>query len=170
MRNSQAVMEETILENTPESEVVSHTKIVELVRKWGDLNTDGVLDPVCQIFIHPSIEGLIAYRVASGNAVVYGEPLCSSENKGRLATFFQSFCQKKHWKVVYTIVSEKFAEWSAVNLSGVTIQFGEKLILNPMTSHPSKKTGSKAVLLRQKIKHAAKGGVVSRTCCGCLNP
>lgn len=132
---------------------MNKNNVVECVRKWGDVNTDGILDPSCNYFSLPEIEGLIGYRIKSNNAVVLGDPVCRPEKKAALALAFQRYCEEHSLAVVYTIVSEEFANWGAKHLNGILIEFGEKLILNPFDS-PIDKSGPKAVLIRKKIKHA----------------
>lgn len=61
--------------------------------------------------------------------------------------------------IIYTIVSDSFSKWAYENLKASTIEFGKKYILNPQ-SNPVDHQGSKAVLVRKKVKHALKEGVV----------
>ena len=133
--------------------------LVSLVRKWADVNTDGLLDASCKTFSTVGVEGLIGYRIEAGNAVVFGDPVCAAEDKGKLATEFQNYCQSQKMGVVYAVVSEEFAGWAAQNLASVSIEFGEKFILDPL-SNPMDKKGSKAGLVRKKVKHALAEGAV----------
>lgn len=132
--------------------------LLQLVRQWGDTNTDGLLDFNCQFFSIPEIKGVIGYRLECQNAIVFGEPLCAPEESPALAKAFQEHCQKNSIGVVYTIVSKEFAHWGVEHLNGISMEFGEKFILNPL-QNPTNDTGSNAVLVRKKIKHAAKDGV-----------
>jgi lysylphosphatidylglycerol synthetase-like protein (DUF2156 family) len=141
------------LSSLADDQSIEHQKVVNLVRMWGDLNTDGILDSSCEIFITPEVDGLIGYRACFGHAVVYGDPICAPSEKPVLAQAFQHYCHSKKLGVVYTITSEDFAKWMAQNLSAVTIEFGEKLILDP-THNPINKTGPKAGLIRIKVMHA----------------
>jgi len=148
------------LENPKEKQSVkkdTRQNIVKLIRKWGETNTDGLLDPSCQFYSTPAIEGIIGYRIESNNAVVFGDPLCAPENMGGLALAFQKHCEEQKLGVVYTIVSEEFANWGHQHLSGALVEFGEKFVLNPQ-DNPMDHTGSKAVLVRKKVKHALKDG------------
>lgn len=140
-----------------ESSQDQRTRVVKLVRKWGDLNTDAVLDPHCSLFFIPSVDGFIGYRMEMNCAVVFGDPVCSHEDRAQLTKAFHLFCQEKHLHIVYLIVSKDFANIALEQHKGVLIQVGDKLLLDPH-DNPSKKTGSKAVLLRKKIKHASKEG------------
>jgi len=133
--------------------------LVALVRKWGDVNTDGLLEVGCKLFTTPAIDGVIGYKVEASNAVVCGEPVCAKEDKPALAKAFDTYCKENKLKTVYTIVTEDFARWAADNLSAIAIEFGKKFTLDPF-SNPTKNKGSKAVLIRKKVKHALKAGVV----------
>lgn len=143
---------------TKEEKPLNRQELIYLVRKWGDINTDGILDPACQFFSDPNIEGLIGYRIESGNAVVFGDPICSVDNKPKLAKSFQDYCASQGHGVIYTIVSEEFANWATQNLSSVLIEFGEKFVLNPQ-NNPADNKGSKGGLVRKKVKHALQDGV-----------
>ncbi len=136
-------------------------RLVALVRKWGDVNTDGLLEDTCQTFSIPEIEGFIGYRIESRNAVVYGDPVCSPENKPLIAKAFEEHCSTLKQGALYTIASKDFAEWASKHLAAVTIEFGEKLIFDPQ-NNPVNKKGPKAVLLRKKVKHALKQGITIR--------
>ena len=42
-----------------EKKSLDRNAIVNLVRKWGDVNTEGLLSATCQYFAIPDIEGFI---------------------------------------------------------------------------------------------------------------
>jgi lysylphosphatidylglycerol synthetase-like protein (DUF2156 family) len=128
--------------------------VVELVRKWADVNTDGILDKTTQTFSVPHIEGLIGYRIEFGNAVVYGDPACALENKVALAKEFESYCESRNMRIIYVIVSEEFANLAVDNLSCSIMEFGRKFVLNP-ASYKDGKTS----LLRKKIRQSSRHGV-----------
>lgn len=132
--------------------------IVKLIRKWGDVNTDGLLEPTVKTFFSAGIEGFIGYRIEGAHAVVFGDPVCSAANKPTLALAFQKHCESKNLKVVYTIVSKDFANWTFKALDASTVEFGETFILDPF-HNPVNNKGSHAVLVRKKVKHATKTGV-----------
>ena len=146
----------TQLEAPPQT--TSREEIVKLVRKWGDVNTDGILDTSCKIYTDPNIAGLIGYRIETGHAVVFGDPVASPSDKLLLAASFQTHCEEQNLGVVYTMVTEDFANWSSANQSGAVVEFGERFILDPQID-PAELRGSKAVLVRKKIKHAIRDGV-----------
>lgn len=139
--------------------IEDRSSLVELVRKWANVNTDGLLDEGNHVFSIPTVNGFIGYKVTSSNAVVCGDPVCAREDWAELAFAFDQECKKNNLGVVYTIVSEEFAHWAAQNLSAIAIEFGMKFLLNPQ-KNPTKNTGSKAVLVRKKIKQAIKEGAV----------
>lgn len=140
------------------SEEIERPTLVKFVRKFGDLNTDAVLDSFCSTFSIPEVEGVISYRIEAGSAVVFGDPLCTEEDRKKLVEAFQSYCREKDLKIVYVIVSPKFADSFLQEQEGVLIQFGHKLILDPR-DNPAKRTGSRAVLVRKKVKRARTEGV-----------
>ncbi|UOA07316.1 DUF2156 domain-containing protein [Methylobacter sp. S3L5C] len=147
----------TSLEN--EKQLFDRNSLVNLVRKWGDVNTEGILSATCQIFSDPCIEGFIGYRIETGNAVVFGDPVCAAVNKQALAKMFQQYCLSLKIGVVYIIVSEEFANLAVQNLGSVLIEFGEKFVLNPL-SNPIDRKGSKAGLVRNRVKRARLEGAL----------
>lgn len=133
-------------------------KMLSYVRRWGDVNTDGLLEDAVKPFYLEGFEGFIGYTIHSGNAIVFGDPVCAPDDQETFAFAFQEWCQNQGIGVVYTIVSQEFAEWAALFLDAVQIEFGEKFILNPQ-ENPATNKGSKAGLLRKKMKHVAAEGV-----------
>ena len=133
---------------------LDRSRLVELVRKWGEVNTDGVLDKTTQIFSVPHIEGLIGYRIELGNAVVYGDPLCAPSDKVALAREFEDYCKSQKMLVIYIIVSEEFANMALEHLSFSLIEFGRKYILDP-----AQYVEPKTSLLRKKIRQSTRNGI-----------
>jgi len=131
--------------------------IIESVRKWGGDNTDAILDPKCKIFKSPTIEGLIGYRLASNSAVVIGDPVCAAKDKGPLATEFHTYCEKNKHQVIYISASEEFAFWANQQICPLSIEWGEKLYLDPH-NNPYNNKGSKGSLVRRKVKQAIREG------------
>ncbi len=138
---------------------------MELIRKWGDVNTDALLEETCQIFSVSGVAGFIGYKIESKNAVVFGDPVCAPQDMPILAQAFDEMCQKMHLGTVYAITSEDFSTWAAEHLSAVAIEFGTKFVLDPH-NNPAHTMGSKAVLLRKKVKHALNEGVVVKEYAG----
>lgn len=133
-------------------------RIIHYLRKWGGDTADAILDPECAIFMDPQIEGLIGYRLKYNRVVVFGDPVCALEDKYKLAQAFQEYCKKMGYKVIYAIVSEDFTKWALNSICKASIEFGERLILNPQ-QNPFNNTGVKGSLVRRKYRHAIKEGV-----------
>lgn len=129
-------------------------QLIELVRKWAEVNTDGILDKTTQTFSVPQIEGVIGYRVELSNAVVYGDPVCAPTDKLALAKEFERYCQNRNMRVIYIIVSEEFAYLALKHLSFSLIEFGRKFTLDPL-----KYVDSKTTLLRKKVRQSSAKGI-----------
>ena len=142
-----------------DEQTIDRETLVKLIRKWGDVNTDGLLEESCQTFSTPEFEGFIGYKVESSNAVVFGDPVCAPEDRPQLAKAFDEECKRMNIGVVYTIVSKDFADWASENLEAVMIEFGKKFVLEPH-HNPTQNSGSKAVLVRKKVKHAVNEGAM----------
>ncbi len=137
---------------------LSRTELVELVRKWGGPTSDAVLDPLIEYFIDPSISGFVGYRKAMDCAVVYGDPICSLEDRPRLTHAFHSFAEGQGVSIVYLAASQDFSQWAIQNVCGALIEFGEELYLDP-SCDPRKRTGNNGSLVRRKVRRAMKEGV-----------
>ncbi len=83
-----------------EAQPIERQLLLKLIRKWGDVNTDGLLEESCQQFLIPDVEGFIGYKVESSNAIVFGDPVCSPEEKATLAMAFQNYCESQNLGVV----------------------------------------------------------------------
>lgn len=132
---------------------VSETDVA-CVRKWAGSTTDAILDPACQIFRVPEVEGLIGYRKENGCVIVYGDPACPPDQTEGLIRAFHGHCARENLKVIYLIISEKFARWLLNNgYCKTMIEYGEELIIDPHDD-PRKKEGVRACLVRRKVRHA----------------
>lgn len=134
-------------------------QVVDCIRQYGTANSDAVLDPHCQLFSLPHIHGLIGYRMESDCAIVYGDPICSLQDRTELVTAFHRFCGDQSKQVVYLVASEEFKEWSEGKTCEASIEFGGELYLDP-TDDPRK--GPKGALTRRKVRHAVKEGVAAQ--------
>ena len=131
---------------------------MQLLRQWGNSTADAALDMACKHFVHPEVEGFIPYRVEAGCAVVFGDPVCASEQMPGLVAAFHSFCRQNKNNVIYLIASERFAMWAIQNTCSSMIEFGHELFLNPHKDRPE--AGHQGALLRKKIRRAAKEGLL----------
>lgn len=133
-------------------------QIVELVRRWGGLATDALLDPQCQHFRIPEIDGFIGYRIECGCAVVFGDPVCAPNDTFQLARAFHKFCQTQYKNIIYLIASEAFAKRSLQCICKAIVEYGEEVFLDPHCN-PKERQGTHASLVRRKLRHALQRGV-----------
>lgn len=132
--------------------------LLDLIRQWGSETSDAVLDPECHYFFKLDLPGVIGYRLDTGYAVVYGDPICAPENYKTLLTAFEAFCKESHYSSLYLIVSEQVAKWAyEQRLCNVLICFGDKLWINPQ-HNPLDNSGRHGSLLRRKTKQAIREG------------
>ena len=132
----------------------SKEKIVKLIRLFGNSTADSALDPSCLYFTHPGIEGLIAYRLACGCAIVFGDPICSSSDLKPLVKAFHSYHAQNKTNIIYLIASENFVQWVLQkNICSSALAFGEELLLFPLQQPPRNN------LLRKKLRKAAREGI-----------
>jgi lysylphosphatidylglycerol synthetase-like protein (DUF2156 family) len=147
------------MDRSDELALPPRSAIVEMVRRWGGLTTDAILDPSMTTFIAPGIQGFINYRIEAGCAVVFGDPICAGADLPSLTQAFHRFIKDQGKQVIYVAASQAFARLAAQDINGAFIEFGKELIFDP-TSDPRKKTGEQASLVRRKVKQAIREGVV----------
>lgn len=129
----------------------------ELIRSWGNSASIALLDPNCQFFSVPDIEGVIGYRNVKHCAVTYGDPLCPPEHAHKLAHAFNRYCQTQGWSNIYIGASESFAHWAVENVSSSLLELGLEIILDPFQGV---RKGAEGRLLRKKINHSVQEQVV----------
>ncbi|CAF23655.1 phosphatidylglycerol lysyltransferase domain-containing protein [Candidatus Protochlamydia amoebophila] len=130
------------------------------VRRFGGSCSEAILDPRCQIFTDPFIDGLIGYRLENSRAIVYGDPVCQWEDTPLLIKSFTDFCHREGYKnIIYVITTEKFCKWAMENVCHASVEFGHELFMDPHDD-PRAKTGVNASLVRRKVRHAQKEAVV----------
>lgn len=135
-------------------------EIIQSVRRWGGSASEAVLDPSCKTFKIPSVLGFIGYRNECGCAIVLGDPVCDQKDVPRLVNAFQLACNQQSKPIVYLTVSQSFADWAMQEgICSASIEFGKEVYLDPHQD-PQEKTGVKASLVRRKVRHALKEGVV----------
>lgn len=138
--------------------IPTRAQLVEWVRQWGGSTSDAILDPAVKIFSMPDIKGFIAYRLSHGCAIVFGDPICAPADVAVLTKAFHQFMDKQDIRIIYLIVTQEFAKWAIENVCGALLEFGQELILNPL-SDPRKMTNEHGRLVRKKINHATRAGV-----------
>lgn len=162
VRTMDHLVTNTLAESSPTEPVKAFWKefeVVDCVRRLGGACSTAILDPSTLIFSIDTVDGLIGYRLEHGTAVVYGDPVCLQDDWEALVAAFHRDCEEKGIGVVYIATSKAFALWAHERYCKTLIQFGEELILDPQND-PQKLTGTRASLVRRKIRHAAKEGVV----------
>lgn len=132
-------------------------EIAEHVRKYGGSASITLLDPSCKIFSIPDIHGVVGYRVESGCAVVFGDPLCEPQDTPHLARAFHHYCENNNWRVVYVTASQTFSKWAINNTCSSLIEAGEELVLDP---HHNPRSGIKGRGLRNKVNNSLRAGII----------
>lgn len=126
----------------------------KLFINYGSAASEAMFDFPCHFFRLPDFEGTIPYRIESGCAVVFGEPLCPTHERKVLVEAFHNHCHALNLKVIYLVVSESFARWAQKRYSRILMEVCEELIINPqqdpcLTSHR----------LKHRVEKAARHGL-----------
>ncbi|MDR3624298.1 MAG: phosphatidylglycerol lysyltransferase domain-containing protein [Chlamydiales bacterium] len=132
-------------------------KVVQLLRRFGGAGTDAILEPTSLIFTTPEVDGLIGYRSELKCFVVYGDPVCASEDMLKLVLAFHHYCKSHHKHIIYVSASYSFATLAMSHVCKALIKFGEELSYDP-SNDPQKHEGSHGRLVRRKVHHAINEG------------
>lgn len=133
------------------------TLFEEWIHLWGGAVSEAALDPACNFFRTPHINGLIGYRLVGNCAIVFGDPICASNDTPALTQAFHQHCEERNQNIIYIIASEKFAKWALDKYCRVMLEVGEELVFNPQVDP---KEGRKGNRLRNKLSHARNQGLV----------
>jgi len=146
------------MEKVSTIEQVNEAKFLleKIAQQWGGSIAEVILESNCNFFRVPNLEGGIGYRVESGFAIVFGDPICPRENIPSLIEAFHRFAKENHLNVVYIIASESFARWAMQHHCNILIEVGEELIFDPQRNPIE---GPKANRLRNKVNHALRAGI-----------
>jgi lysylphosphatidylglycerol synthetase-like protein (DUF2156 family) len=104
----------------------------ELFVRYGSAASEAMFDFPCNFFQIPDCTGIIAYRVEFSCAVVFGGPICPSQETAKLIEAFYSFCHESNLNIIYIIVSEEFAKWAMNDHCKILIEVCEEFIFDPV--------------------------------------
>lgn len=123
-----------------------------LITNKGNGISEAILDANCQIFTVPHLNGLIGYLIESKRAIVFGDPVCSLEERLELTQAFRDYCHKNQLSIIYLLVSESFTRFAQEHhLCSSSMQVAEELVFNPQRDPTDGPSGNR---LRNKMSHA----------------
>lgn len=131
---------------------------MDLVRNYGGPISHIALDPSRNIFRCPAINGLVCFFLVHRCAVVYGDPICSIEDKPQLADAFAVYCEDNRWTILYVAATANL-QTCMVTRGYASIEFAD-LLINDLGTDPE--MGAQARHLRQHINRARRKGVSVR--------
>ncbi len=132
--------------------------IADYVQRWGNAASIALFDPAYQIFQVPTIDGIIGYRSIGKCVVVFGDPVCSPDDWGKLVPIFHNHFNRLKKRIVYTTVSERFVTWALQHGCSSAIGIGDEFILDP-THDPRARKGYDASSLRNKYTYSVRQGI-----------
>ena len=83
----------------------------ELFIRYGSAASEAMFDYPCNFFQIPDCLGYISYRVEFKCAIIIGDPICPISELEALTYAFHQYCHGAGLKIIYVIVSEKFARF-----------------------------------------------------------
>lgn len=125
---------------------------IEKFIRWGSSGSEAMLDYPCCYFHIPESDGIIAYRVASNTAIVFGDPICPKADIPLITDAFHKYCKEAHLDIIYIIVSENFAKWVSREYCKIAVEVCEELIFDPSSFKKSKR-------LNYRLNQALKQGL-----------
>lgn len=105
----------------------------ELFVRWGSAGSEPMFDFPCQFYQIPGCSGVIAYRIESKCAIVFGDPICPPTELKKLTEAFHQYCLDSGLNIIYITVSQEFANL-VQNECKIMIQVCDEFILDPNAS------------------------------------
>jgi lysylphosphatidylglycerol synthetase-like protein (DUF2156 family) len=136
-------------------------EVDEWITRWGNPASIALMDPACEIFSTPEVDGIIGYRFEANNVIVFGDPLCHPDDTGKLNSLFHEHFNEKSNNIIYLATTEEFTRESLKDNCTAAIGIGREITLDPMKD-PRQESGNRASLLRRNCKHAVRDGVIVR--------
>lgn len=131
---------------------------LELIRLWGGLASNAILDPSTQIFTTPGVTGLIGYKLESKAAVALGDPVCAPKDIPALVSAFHKYCSDLNLDIIYVTTTKSFTDWAMQHVTKSLVEYGAEVIIDP-ANDPKSHSGSNARVVRRKTRHAETEGV-----------
>ncbi len=150
----------------PESSGLPRSAAIELVRRHGGAVAHAALDPSCNTFRVPGIDGLIGFVLTRRCAVALGDPICMPERQGALADAFAAHCADNDWSIIYAAATASMQAYARERGYG-TLEFADLLIADP---RHDPEAGPKGRHLRQNLNHTRRLGVSAREYHGTTAP
>ncbi|HEV8051808.1 MAG TPA: phosphatidylglycerol lysyltransferase domain-containing protein [Parachlamydiaceae bacterium] len=113
-----------------------NSKQKELFIRYGSAASEAMFDFPCNYFQIPDGTGFIAYRIEFNCAIIFGDPICPSEEQTKLTQEFHKFCTASALSVIYITVSEGFKDWlhEHTDFGKISIEVCEELVFDPLTT------------------------------------
>lgn len=124
---------------------------IDLFIHYGSAASEAMFDYPCHFFQIPTCIGTIAYRIELECAIIFGDPLCPSNELVELTQAFHKNCHDLHLNVIYIAVSEQFAK-IAQEYNHISIEICEELIFDPQVN-PLLKSRRLQHRMDKAIKH-----------------
>jgi phosphatidylglycerol lysyltransferase len=127
-----------------------------LIKKYGQ-NPSAylILEDDKILYLGQEVEGVIAYGVVGGVAVVLGDPVCADEDFANLLAEFRVFCLSYDYQCIFLGVTDKYlALYKMLGYS--TVKCGEE---PRFELEHYQLAGGKMAKMRMNINHAAKAGL-----------
>jgi lysylphosphatidylglycerol synthetase-like protein (DUF2156 family) len=126
-----------------------------LVQRYGCSVSHVVVDPTCERFTAPGINGLIPFRRGFRCLVGIGDPVCDPRHADELTERFRRRCAADGLSTVFAVASEGFTA-RAVAGGYAAVEFGEELIFDPRRDPQA---GARGRELRKKVRRAERASV-----------
>ena len=107
-------------------------------------------------FFSASVDGVIAYCVASDVAVCVGDIICAEDDGAVLLSEFMLFCAKNTWDIVFIETTDRFLELYKTMGFGV-VKYGDEAMFKLSEYNLN---GGKIAKVRAAINHATKAEIV----------
>jgi hypothetical protein len=105
----------------------------QLMAENGRSTHAAFLDASYSIYIPDDRQCAICFKVSNNVAVMYGDPLCASQQMGRVFETFKGFCKRQGWRVAVVGAGPVLADHGRRRQWAI-MEFGVENVLNPKTN------------------------------------
>lgn len=133
--------------------------MLDCIYQWGNHCSIAFLDPSCQFFHHPDMEGIIGYHTRAHTAVMFGDPACPQEQSMQLMQAFYDHCKQKNKRICCIGASAPFTkQLLEQQLCRTALAIGNEIMLQTAVD-PKSHRGGDGSSLRNKWLYSIRRGL-----------
>lgn len=141
------------------SKHINNEYVLDCIKEWGNHCSVAFLDPECQFFSIPGINGIIGYRNHANRTIIFGDPASELQDQLTLMQAFKDHCNQNRKSIICIGTSEPFTnQLLQQKICSSAITIGNEIILDS-TIDPKSHRGGDGSSLRNKWRYSIRSGL-----------